>query len=127
MTTCVIGSLREYDRIKDIGDSLKDIGHKVLLPLDMSGARIADHLQAKNKFIRGMYDQIKQCDAVLVVNDLPRDGMQGYIGPNTFLQMGMALSLGKRIYALNKWDERLPYNEELQSMDIEMLDLQRRF
>jgi len=127
MTTCVIGSLREYDRIKDIGESLKEMGHKVLLPLDMSGAHFADRFQTKNKFIRGMYDQIKQCDSVLVVNDLERDGMKGYIGPNTFLQMGMALSLGKSIYALAKWDERLPYNEELQAMDVKMLDLQRRF
>jgi len=127
MTTCVIGSLRELERIKDISESLKTMGHKVMLPLDLSGARFADRFQAKHEFMRGMYEQIKQCDSILVVNDLERNGLKGYIGPNTFLQMGMALSLGKPIFALAKWDPRLPYDEELQAMGVEMLDLQRRF
>ncbi|MBI5654625.1 nucleoside 2-deoxyribosyltransferase [Candidatus Uhrbacteria bacterium] len=127
MTTCVIGSMREYDRIQDIAGQLKQKGRKVLTPLDVSGDRFADHVQAKNEFMRGMYDQIKQCDAVLVVNDRTRNGIQGYIGPNTFLQLGMAMALGKTLYALNKWDDKLPYDEELQAMGINVIDIQNRF
>jgi nucleoside 2-deoxyribosyltransferase len=123
MTTCVIGSLRDLNRIKDIANLLREQGQEVQLPLDTSGSRFADRVQAKNAFMRGMYDQIMKCDAVLVVNDQPRDGMLGYIGPNSFMQLGMGLALGKTLYALEKWDERLPYNEELSAMGINLLDL----
>ncbi len=127
MTTCVIGSLRNLGRIEDIANELRQKGQKVLMPMDTSGAHFADRVQAKSEFMKGMYEQIKSCDAVLVVNDAPRAGMEGYIGPNTFLQLGMAMALGKRLYALSKWDQNLPYNEELEAMDINVIDLQQRF
>ncbi len=127
MTTCVIGSMRDFDRIQDIAGVLKQQGRKVLTPVDTSGARFADHVQAKNEFMRSMYEQIKQCDAVLVVNDRDRNGLKGYIGPNTFLQLGMAMALGKTLYSLAKWDEKLPYDEELSAMGISVMDIQRRF
>ncbi len=123
MTTCVIGSLREYNRIQDIAGLLRNRGQKVVLPLDTSAGSFADRSQAKRQFMQGMYEQIKKCDAVLVVNDLPRGGMKGYIGPNSYLQLGLAMALGKTLYALEKWDERLPYNEELDAMGINLLDL----
>lgn len=123
MTTCVIGSMRNLSRIEDIAEQLKQQGRRVMTPLDTSGARFADRAQAKKAFMQGMYDQIKQCDAVLVVNDAPRDGLKGYIGPNSFLQLGMAMALGKTLYALEKWDDRLTYDEELEAMGINLLDL----
>jgi len=123
MTTCVIGSMRDLNRIQDIAGLLRDRGQKVVLPLDTSGALFGDHAKAKHDFMQGMYEQIKKCDAVLVVNDAERGGLNGYIGPNSFLQLGMAMAMGKTLYALDKWDERLPYNEELGAMGITLLDL----
>lgn len=123
MTTCVIGSMRELNRIQDIASLLRERGQKVVLPLDSSGALFADRPKAKRDFMQGMFEQIKDCDAVLVVNDAPRGGLKGYIGPNTFLQLGMAMAQGKTLYALEKWDEHLPYNEELEAMGINLLDI----
>lgn len=119
--------MRDFERIRDIAEELKQQGRKVLTPLDTSGARFADRTQAKNEFMKGMYEQIKQCDSVLVVNDRTRNGINGYIGPNTFLQLGMAMALGKTLYALSKWDDKLPYDEELQAMGINVIDIQKRF
>lgn len=127
MTTCVIGSLRNLARLKDIAEILRQKGQKVLVPVDTSGAHFADRVKTKNEFMKGMYEQIKSCDAVLVANDAPRGGMEGYIGPNTFLQLGMAMALGKRLYALAKWDKKLAYDEELEAMDINVIDIQQRF
>jgi nucleoside 2-deoxyribosyltransferase len=123
MTICVIGSLRDIHRIQDIAGLLRNRGHQVLLPLDTSAGSFADRQQAKREFMKGMYDQIKKCDTVLVVNDLPRGTMKGYIGPNSFLQLGLGMALGKSLFALEKWDENLPYNEELNAMGISLLDL----
>jgi hypothetical protein len=95
--------------------------------MDQSEARITDRASSKHDFMKGMFEQIKQCEAVLAVNDSPRAGMQGYIGPNTFLQLGLAMNLGKILFCLRKWDERLPYREELDAMGIRLLDLKLPF
>ncbi|MDQ7814728.1 MAG: nucleoside 2-deoxyribosyltransferase [Patescibacteria group bacterium] len=127
MTTCVIGSLRNLARLQDIAEILRQKGQKVLVPIDTSSAHFADRVKTKNEFMKSMYEQIKSCDAVLVANDTPRGGLEGYIGPNTFLQLGMAMALDKRLYALAKWDKNLPYDEELEAMGINVIDIQQRF
>lgn len=126
MNICLIGSMRDLVRIQEIARELQEHGHKVVLPVDMSEARL-DRVQAKRAFMNGMFENIKKCDTVLAVNDSPRAGMHGYIGPNTFLQLGMAMSLGKTIFSLSKWDPRLPYAEELDAMGINLLDLKLPF
>lgn len=50
--------------------------------------------------IREHYDVIKTSDAVLVLN-LTKHDIPGYIGGNAFLEMGFAYILKKPIYLLN--------------------------
>lgn len=119
--------MRDLNRIQEIAKELKGRGHVVLTPIDQSEARFADRVKSKNEFMRGMFEQIKQCEAVLAVNDGVRGGMKGYIGPNTFLQLGMAMALGKLLFCLAKWDDRLPYKEELDAMGINLLDIKLPF
>lgn len=127
MNICVIGSLRDLNRLNDIASVLRERGHNALLPLDTSGNRFGDRKQAKRAFMQGMFEQMKQCDSVLAVNDTERGGMKGYIGPNTFLQLGLAMSLGKPLFSLAKWDDRLPYAEELDALGINLLDIKLPF
>jgi nucleoside 2-deoxyribosyltransferase len=49
--------------------------------------------------------KIQKSDCVLVVNE-PLKGIAGYIGANTFLEMGFAYALGKTIYTLNELPEQ---------------------
>ncbi|MFZ2804125.1 MAG: hypothetical protein WA001_02790 [Patescibacteria group bacterium] len=127
MNICLVGSLRDGERIQEIARELEGRGHKVSTPLDQSEARFGDRSQAKHAFMQGMFAQIGKCEAVLAVNDSERGGLQGYIGPNTFLQLGMAMAQGKTLFSLAKWDERLPYKEELDAMGINQLDLKSQF
>lgn len=127
MNICLVGSLRDASRIEEIARNLKEHGHKVLTPLDQSEARFADKAKSKSEFMKGMFNQIEQCEAVLAVNDVDRGGMEGYIGPNTFLQLGMAMAQNKLLFCLKKWDNRLPYKEELDAMGINLLDLKLPF
>jgi nucleoside 2-deoxyribosyltransferase len=127
MNICVIGSMRDFGRIQQIANDLQQRGNHVTLPIDTSEARFADARMAKKEFMKGMYEQVKLCDSVLVVNDSPRDGYDNYIGPNTFLTMGMAMALGKDVFALGQWDPKLPYNEELEAMGVNVIDIQKRF
>lgn len=127
MNVCLVGSMRNYDRILRLAKSLRESGHTVTTPVDLSEGRFADRQKDKAEFMRGMFEAIKECGNVLAVNDAERAGYKGYIGPNTFLQLGMAFALGKTLFCLEKWDPRLPYNDELAAMDIKKLDIQIRF
>jgi hypothetical protein len=128
MNVCLIGSMRNYGRMQQLAKDLREHGHTVTLPVDLSESRFSDRQQMKAQFIKDMYTTIQSsCDSILTVNDEERSGYDGYIGPNTFLQLGMGYALGKNLFCLKQWDARLPYNEELQAMKIQKLDLQRRF
>ncbi len=127
MNICIVGSMRNFGRMEEIGRQLEKQGHKVTLPLDKSEGSFAEKATAKAEFMRHMFDNIKECDSILAVNDSPRGGMEGYIGPNTFLQLGLGMSLGKPLFALARWDPNLPYNDELSAMGINQLDLKLPF
>ena len=49
-------------------------------------------------------DEIAGADAILVINN-EKNGIKNYIGGNTFLEMGFAHILGKKIYCLNSLPE----------------------
>ena len=73
---------------------------------------------AKNKIkydlIRGYYKEIKNSDAILVVN-VERKGIKGYIGGNSFLEMGFAHVLNKPIYLLHEIPT-VGYRDEIEAM-----------
>lgn len=123
INACLVGSMRNYDHILNLARDLQSAGHSVQVPVDLSERGFTDRKQMKAEFMKNMFDNIQTCDSILVVNDLDREGYKGYIGPNTFLQLGLGFSLGKTLYCLEDWDERLPYNEELDAMNIRKLDI----
>jgi len=64
-----------------------------------------DHKETKGEWAildvdvvsRRYYEIIKECDAILVLN-LEKNKIKNYIGGNTFLEMGFAHVLNKKIY-----------------------------
>lgn len=60
------------------------------------------------------FEKVAWSDAILVLN-YPKNGISGYIGANTFLEMGLAFHLQKPIFLLNPIPE-LPIKEELLGM-----------
>jgi hypothetical protein len=64
------------------------------------------------------YKNISKSDTLLVLN-LEKNGVKGYIGPSVFAEIafaiGLNISFGKRIeiYCLNPVPENLPHSEEL--------------
>lgn len=59
----------------------------------------AEQARLKNQAIDDHLEKIKESDAVLVAN-YPKKGIEGYIGGNSFLEMGFAYALGKKIFLL---------------------------
>ena len=127
MNICLVGSMRNLERMQQLAKDLEARGHTVQIPVDLSEGGFANRVQEKAQFMRQMFDTIKSCDTILAVNDEERGGYGGYIGANTFLQLGMGFAMEKQLFCLEEWDHRLPYDEELRAMNIHKLDIQIRF
>ena len=75
-----------------------------------------DLLKIKTMLVDKHIEKIKNSDAILVLN-LDKDGKDGYIGGNTFLEMGIAYYLNKKIFLWKKPSESLPYFEEIMALN----------
>ncbi|MGB2762310.1 MAG: hypothetical protein WBC21_02075 [Minisyncoccales bacterium] len=73
-----------------------------------------DLLKLKKSLIDEHIERIKNSDAVLVLN-FDKNGIKNYIGGNTFLEMGFAYILGKKIFLLNPIPD-INYREEIEAM-----------
>ncbi len=96
--------------MRDAQRALEKLGHTVVVPkslnlIEREGFQkpktVSERLaaEAKHDFIREHFRAIASSDAILVVNP-EHHGILGYIGGNTFLEMGVAFYLGKKIYLL---------------------------
>ena len=129
MKICVCCSLSFTDEVKKITDELKKLGHEVLLPngviLDAIHQPDFDPVKAKRDngydAVRDHFNKVKESDAVLICN-LTKNGVENYIGANTFLEMGFAYYHEKPIYTLNPLPDYKYINDEIQSFDTIALD-----
>ena len=120
----ICGSISVSDEILRIQNQLELKGFKVEIPWgvkkykDNNFVHVAESERAKDKkdnnLIKAYYELIKQYDIVLVVNTEKND-IAGYIGGNTFLEIGFAHVLGKKIYLLNPIPE-IGYKDEIEAM-----------
>lgn len=61
------------------------------------------------------FKKVEWCEAILVVN-LPKNGVDGYVGANTLMEMGLAFYLGKRIFMLYPAPDYPYCKEEITAM-----------
>lgn len=111
--------------MREARKTLEAAGHSVLLPksielMDTIGyvhpTMNESKVQAKIEydFIREHFRKIEQADAILVLN-YDKKGITNYIGGNTFLEMGLAFWLNKRIFFLNPVPQ-MDYLTEMHAM-----------
>ena len=119
MKIMIICSKRFYSHIPEIQNKLEKAGHEVYLPncIDNPNAEAEakqSGTMAHEEFKATMYKQsekiISGVDAVLVIN-YTKDGVEGYIGGATFLEMYDAFRLGKKIYMIGKIPEGILKDE----------------
>ncbi len=138
MKITICGSIGFYKEMEEARDALKKIGHEVKIPelalevpkefgggkkvyfgkyIEENGgidAFPAEHKvwDLKEGAIRDHYEKIDWADAILVVNHEKR-GIQGYIGGNTLIEIGVAFYSKKPIYILNPVSSELSYKQEV--------------
>ncbi len=113
MRIVICGSLTATNKILEVQKQLEKRNHIVEIPHGVKNFQvrqriknrklIIDSEEAEEKIkygvIKQYYDLIKINEAVLIVNP-DRNGIKNYIGGNTFLEIGFAHVLGKKIYCL---------------------------
>ncbi len=141
MKITICGSIAFYQQMEELKNSLISKGHEVFIPLlsneapkEMGGGKkiyfgkyiednggidsfSPDHQiwDLKEKAIRDHYEKIENCDAIIVVNHEKR-GLNGYIGGNTLIEIGVAFYLNKKIFILNPVSSEISYKQEIMGM-----------
>ncbi|MBD3312100.1 hypothetical protein GF352_01435 [archaeon] len=135
MKITICGSIVFIDEMLAAKQELEALGHEVKMPpteiIDGDGEPLdvktyyqlrkegvnnpsAWLWDKKRDLILNHFGKIEWCDAVLVLNH-DKNGVAGYVGANTLMEMGLALYLGKRIYMIKDIPE-LSYKEEILGM-----------
>lgn len=136
MIITICGSMQFHEKMRTVKRQLEEAGHTVLVPkslelMDMEGfvhpdtdeARITAKIEYD--FIREHFRKIEKSNAILVVN-YDKKGIPHYIGGNTFLEMGYAFGLRKKIFLLYSVPD-MDYRTEMHAMQPVILngDLKR--
>lgn len=135
MKVTICGSIAFYDEMLKTKNELEELGHEVRLPpselKDDRGNVISCKEYYKLRKEDGVGDdswlwdrktdmindhikKIEWSDAILVLN-CDKKGINGYIGGNTLLEMGIAFYLKKKIFIMNSVPE-MSYKEEILGM-----------
>ncbi len=101
MKITICGSMKFASEMQNCVLELEKLGYSVFAP-GVIGKSKPENFQKKidNNFIYKHYLEIKNSDAILVFNET-KDEKINYIGANSFLEMGFAHVLKKKIYLLN--------------------------
>lgn len=119
MRIVICGSMSFIEGMRALAKDIEELSHKVVLPKDNESSVEA---KIKNDYISYYFKEIQKSDAILVFN-LEKSRVSGYIGPNTFLEMGFAHVLGKKIFLFKPiLTPFLPYNDEIIAMQPIVMD-----
>ncbi len=130
MKIIISGSMAVSKKMVEVENKLKELGHEIVLPeftheyaaMDTIDKTHTESVRNKIEYdlIRDYFEKIKNSDAILIVN-VERKGIAGYIGGNSFLEMGFAFVLNKPIYLLHEVPN-IGYRDEIEAMSPVILN-----
>jgi len=120
----IIGSMQMTERMLDLRDRLKGLGHEAFVTnladgfvgkTDEEKERIKIEQKNDQDAIREFWDLMQDADAVLVAN-YDKHGIANYIGGNTLMEIGFAHVLNQKIFLLNPVPEIPFYKTEIEAV-----------
>lgn len=124
MKIVICGSMAAAPQMVLLKKELNSKGHKVILPKNCSKyANKKLKYESRNEstqnkinddLIRNYFKIIKSADAVLAAN-YDKKHRKNYLGGNTFLEIGFAHILNKKIYLINPIP-KISYTDEIKTM-----------
>jgi len=132
MKIVICSSIHFAEKIREIEKGLAGLGHDVVIPHSINEYNVKNHEDddklrkitandhsIKQRFTRRHFNEIKDADAILVVNEEKR-GIPNYIGGATLSEIMFAFYFSKKIFLLNPipTDERLAFfRDEIEGVD----------
>jgi hypothetical protein len=130
MKIIICGSMSAYREMSNIKKVLEKMGHFVQMPslnnldkeLDTEGNTVEiSNIKIEQDLIRKYFKKIKKSDAILVINT-EKNNISGYIGGNTFLEIGFGHVQDKKLFILNSYSKEIPYYDEIDAMQPTVLN-----
>ncbi|QJU09714.1 DUF84 family protein [Candidatus Saccharibacteria bacterium oral taxon 488] len=126
MNITLCGSMKFIDKMDKVAAQLEARGHTVYKPDRAEGTaydREQSHANAQLKrgYMNKRFDKIDLAGGIVVVNP-PKNGIDGYIGGNSFLEMAYAFKHGLDIFTLYPLPKEIGYIDELCGMNPIVLD-----
>ena len=122
MKIFIAGSMHFAEQMLDTKILLERMGHEVLVPSDTEECVKNPDLNmdfehcVRTQIDKECFNKIEESDAILVLN-YPRNGIPGYVGGATLMEIGLARHLDKKIFFLHD----LPKEEDLRySLEIRL-------
>lgn len=139
MKITICGSMVFHKEMENLAENLKNAGHKVRVPIlliELGNEKLAnkektsirkvfeegggvdafnaDHpiWEKKLNAIDDHFGKVSWSDAILVVN-YNKHNIDGYVGGNTLMEIGLARYLRKKIFLLFPISSELSYKEEI--------------
>lgn len=125
-TIVICSSGAFYEHVVELASQLSGLGYRVVVPATADQMkRSGDYdiskiktwytnpkdVHIKIKKMRRHFEQVATGDAILLINDDKPD-QPNYIGPNGFMEWGLAAYLGKPVFILHKVPKSSNFYEE---------------
>lgn len=135
-TIAVCSSAAFYEHVNDLMGELESMGYEVRIPKTAHIMRQKNNFEVthyktwiddpskiakKQELMEGHFEEVRQSDAILVVND-EKHGIPGYIGGNVLMEITLAYLLKKPIFVLNTIDKKHNLYEEILGVGAAQLD-----
>jgi nucleoside 2-deoxyribosyltransferase len=115
MKIAISGNVYMLPDIMEVQEELEAGGHEVVPAFEFLD-QLEEQDEDKKKTNRmSFFEKLKTSDALLVLNRSQKGGREDYISGSSFLEMGFAHALGKKIYLLQGMPE-VTYKDEIMAM-----------
>lgn len=121
MKIAVSGNVYMLPDILEVQEELEANKHEVIPAFEFVEELAESSSKKKQKNRASFFQKMKKCDALLVVNKSLKGGRKDYISGSSFLEMGFAHALGKKIFLLQGIPE-VSYRDEILAMNPILLN-----
>jgi hypothetical protein len=120
MKIAISGNTYMLPDIMEVQDKLERLNHEVIPTYEFIGQLAEENVKKKRKNRLTFFEKLKKADALLVLNKSQKMGRKDYISGSSFLEMGFAHALGKKLFLLEGIPE-VSYKDEILAMNPVML------
>ncbi|KKP94805.1 MAG: hypothetical protein UR99_C0036G0003 [Candidatus Moranbacteria bacterium GW2011_GWD2_36_12] len=121
MKIAISGNVYMLPDIMEVQEELELMGHEVVPTFEFLDQLSENDEEKKRENRASFFEKLKNSDGLLVLNKSQKDKKEDYISGSSFLEMGFAHALGKKIYLLQGIPE-VTYKDEIMAMNPVVLN-----